>query len=55
MFHCTNESIDWNMNFSETYNSRGDLWKVWFSIFDVSKKLSEGYPTEPIPGGKYNS
>ncbi len=44
----------WNMNFSEMYDSGGELWKVWMNIFDFSKKPYEGYPTKPIPGGKYN-
>jgi hypothetical protein len=44
----------WNMAFSETYDSGGELWKVWFNIFNFSKKPYEGYPTKPIPGGKYD-
>ncbi|MGH7960826.1 MAG: DUF1329 domain-containing protein [Candidatus Binatia bacterium] len=44
----------YNMNFSEMFDNGGELWKVWFNIFNYSKKPYEGYPTKPLPGAKYN-
>jgi len=44
----------WNMNFSEMFDSGGELWKVWWNIFNFAKKPYAGYPAKPIPGGKYN-
>jgi hypothetical protein len=42
------------MNFSEMYDQGGELWKVWFNIFNYVSKPYEGYPTRPLEGGKYN-
>ncbi|MGH7961286.1 MAG: DUF1329 domain-containing protein [Candidatus Binatia bacterium] len=44
----------WNMNFSEVYDQGGELWKIWFNMFEYSKKPYEGYPTKPLTGGEYN-
>jgi hypothetical protein len=38
----------------EMYDQRGELWKsLLISIF-YSKEPYEGYPTNPLPGGRYN-
>ena len=44
----------WNMNYDETFDQGGELWKCWFNIFDFSSKPYEGYPTKALPGGRYN-
>ena len=44
----------WNMNFSESYDSGGELWKAWVNCFHYSKNPYEGYPTNPVQGAKYN-
>jgi len=44
----------WNMNYDETFDPGGELWKCWFNIFDFATKPYEGYPTKPLTGGKYN-
>jgi len=42
------------MNFSELYDQGGELWKLWFNMFNYVSKPYEGYPTKPLTGGKYN-
>lgn len=42
------------MNFAEVYDQGGELWKLWFNIFNYVSKPYEGYPTRPLEGGKYN-
>lgn len=42
------------MNFSEVFDQGGELWKMWFNMFEYSAKPYEGYPTKPLSGGKYN-
>jgi hypothetical protein len=32
----------------------GELWKLWFNMFNYVAKPYEGYPTKPLDGGKYN-
>ena len=44
----------WGMNFAEVYDQGGELWKLWFNMFDYVAKPYEGYPTKPLEGGKYN-
>jgi hypothetical protein len=44
----------WNMNYDETFDQGGELWKCWFNIFNFATKPYEGYPTKPLEGGKYN-
>lgn len=40
--------------FMEAYDQGGELWRVFFNMFDYSKKPYEGYPARGIEGGKYN-
>jgi hypothetical protein len=42
------------VNFSELYDQGGELWKVWWNMYDYGSKPYEGYPTKPLEGGKYN-
>jgi len=42
------------MNFAEVYDQGGELWKLWFNMFEYVSKPYEGYPTKPLEGGKYN-
>ncbi len=44
----------WHVNFSEMYDSGGELWKCWWNIFHYSRQPYAGYPTKPLPGGKYH-
>ncbi|MBI3796894.1 MAG: DUF1329 domain-containing protein [Deltaproteobacteria bacterium] len=38
----------------EAYDQGGELWKVFFNLFNYTKKPYDGYPTRPLPGGKYD-
>jgi hypothetical protein len=38
----------------DAYDQGGELWKVFWNMFDYTKKPYEGYPTKPISGAKYN-
>jgi hypothetical protein len=38
----------------EAYDQGGELWKVFFNIFDYTKKPYDGYPARPLPGAKYD-
>jgi len=40
--------------FMEAYDQGGELWKLFFNLFNYTKKPYEGYPARPISGGKYN-
>ena len=40
--------------FMEAYDQGGELWRVFFNMFDYSKKPYEGYPARPLQGAKYN-
>ena len=44
----------WGMNFSEMYDNGGELWKMWFNMYEYGPKPYEGYPTKPLRGGAYN-
>ncbi len=44
----------YGVSFSEIFDQGGELWKMWFNMFEYSKKPYEGYPTKPLEGGKYN-
>jgi hypothetical protein len=44
----------WGMNFAEVFDQGGELWKLWFNMFEYVSKPYEGYPTRPITGAKYN-
>lgn len=44
----------YSMSFSEMFDQGGVLWRVWWNIFNYSKKPYAGYPTKPLPGAKYN-
>lgn len=44
----------WGMNFAEVFDQGGELWKLWFNMFDYVAKPYEGYPTKPLHGGKYS-
>jgi hypothetical protein len=44
----------WGMSFSEQHDLGGELWRVWFNMFDYVKKPYEGYPTKPLEGAQYN-
>ncbi|MGH8008695.1 MAG: DUF1329 domain-containing protein, partial [Candidatus Binatia bacterium] len=44
----------YSMSFTEMFDQGGELWRIWWNIFNYSKKPYEGYPTKPLPGGKYN-
>ena len=44
----------WGMSFAEMYDQGGELWKIWFNMFNYVKTPYEGYPTKPIEGAKYN-
>ncbi len=39
---------------TETYDQQGELWKGGVPCFFYTKKPYEGYPANPITGGKYN-
>ncbi len=38
----------------EAYDQGGELWKLFFNLFDFTKKPYDGYPAKPIAGAKYN-
>lgn len=40
--------------FMEAYDQGGELWRVFFNMFDYSKKPYDGYPARGIDGAKYN-
>jgi hypothetical protein len=44
----------WGMNFAEVFDQGGELWKLWFNIFNYVAKPYEGYPIRPLEGGQYN-
>ena len=44
----------WAQNFSEMYDQGGELWKLWFNMYEYGPKPYEGYPTKPLRGAQYN-
>lgn len=40
--------------FMEAYDQGGELWRLFFNMFDYNKKPYDGYPARPLQGGKYN-
>lgn len=43
----------WAPQLSEQFDQGGELWKVWFNMFNYSSKPYDGYPAKPLQGGKY--
>jgi len=39
---------------TKMYNQRGELWKAAVACLVYTTKPYEGYPTNPVEGGKYN-
>jgi hypothetical protein len=39
---------------TESFDDGGELWKGWLNIFHHTSTPYEGYPAQPLEGGKYN-
>src|SRR4030095_1712143 len=41
------------VNVMEAYDQGGEMWRVFFNMFDYTKKPYDGDPAPPLQGAKY--